>query len=325
MNKIKEKLNFSYYAWKRNNWIFDFRRYIDDYSEVKIDRPIFLLGVQGGGLTLISRMIRRNEKVVSVSGNYKYWAGADEMQNVLGPILPKQFTGIKHKVPYHPEIGKPRGWLYGSNELVDEYRNDVNDVTPELKNKFRKIIRWMLYRHSLTSHSRFTDKSQIYTLKVSFLNEILKDTNPKFILITRNPYAVCYRAPFKSYSLKQLNDNFSFEDKLHLASQNWANSIKYALDDKEKTKEFLIIRFEDILKEPEKNMKKICDFAELDYNKNMIPQPYHDIPFGSVRLKRWHPLRTDVNEKYLNKIKEKDIEIINQYCKKYADKFNYTI
>ena len=51
-------------------------------STVKLDRPIFLLGNQGGGNTFLSRMIRRNSAVVSVGGGNDYWTSADEMQKV---------------------------------------------------------------------------------------------------------------------------------------------------------------------------------------------------------------------------------------------------
>src|SRR6056297_2994992 len=104
-------INYIYYLYKRNNWLLDFSHFYKDFDDIKIDKPIFLLGVQGGGLTLISRTIRRQKNIVSVTGNNNYWYGADEMQNVLWPILPSQFTGIKHKFPSNKNFITPRGWL----------------------------------------------------------------------------------------------------------------------------------------------------------------------------------------------------------------------
>lgn len=94
MNNIfsKDFTNNIYYAYKRNNWMLDLSRFYKNYKDKSINSPIFLLGVQGGGLSLVSRMLRRNDKVVSVTGDSNYWTGADEMQNVLGPILPAEFT-----------------------------------------------------------------------------------------------------------------------------------------------------------------------------------------------------------------------------------------
>jgi len=76
--KPLEALNLLWYLWKRNNWMLNPRSWFGRFEEAEIDRPIFLLGVQGGGLTLLSRMLRRHPQVVSVSGNHRYWSGADE-------------------------------------------------------------------------------------------------------------------------------------------------------------------------------------------------------------------------------------------------------
>jgi len=75
-------------------WRVHPRRLIHTRYGQSIDRPIFLLGVQGGGLTLVARMLRRHPYAVSVTGNSTYWAGPDEMQNVMGPYLPGELTGV---------------------------------------------------------------------------------------------------------------------------------------------------------------------------------------------------------------------------------------
>lgn len=322
--QIYDLFNTIYYAYKRNNWIVDFSRFWNDFEDIEIDRPIFFLGTHGGGLTLVSRMLRRNKDVVSVSGNCNYWSGADEMQVVYGPILPFEFSGIKHKVPSHPKFKNHTSWLYATDELISYYRKTKKDVTPELEKTFRKMIRWSIKRNAIDkNNARFTDKSQVYTVKVSFLNKILKDCDPKFILVTRNPYVVCYRAPEKAGGMKKIRDEFSFKGLVELAAQHWSNSMKYALEDKFKVDNFLTVKFEDVLREPEKNMKKICDFTELDFNEDMLPQPEHEIPFGSRYYKKWHPLRPGVNRKYLKRIKRKHIEVIDRYCKDYAELFGY--
>ena len=84
-NKLLAKIEYAGYIYKRNNWIVDPRWLRSDcfQEEFSLNSPVFLLGTQGGGLTLVSRMLRRNREVVSVTGNNGYWSGADEMQAVL--------------------------------------------------------------------------------------------------------------------------------------------------------------------------------------------------------------------------------------------------
>ena len=321
---MKSLINYIWYVYRRNNWLLDVSRLWRSYDSIKIRKPIFLLGTHGSGLTLISRMLRRNRRVVSVSGNYKYWSGADEMHVVLGPILPFEFTGIRHHVPDHKDFKNHTSWLYASDELIDHYRLTEKDVTRELKEKFRHTIRWLIHRHAIyPNKARFTDKSQSYTVKVSFMDKILEGANPRFVLVTRNPYAVCFRAPSKAGGLKRIADNYTFEELLELASQHWANSMKYALIDGEKVDNFMVTRFEDVLEEPEKEIGRICEFAGLEFSEDMLPQPEHSISFGSRFRDKWYPLRPDVNEKYFEQIEPKQVDKIEHYCGKYAEIFGY--
>jgi len=323
--------NKLYYYWKRNNWMIDLRTYFSNYDDVPIDRPIFLLGFQCGGTTLVSRMLRRHPSIVSVTGNYRYWSGADEMHTVLGPILPAELTGCRYKVPCpkHPIFRPPRSWTYACDELLPFYRKTAEDATPELKRKFKRIIRMVIAKHAINkNHARFIDKSQVFTVRVSLINELLKEHKPKFILLVMNPYILCYKAADGAAGdMKRLKRRILTQTRLEICAQHWANSMKCALEDKEKNNNLnmLVIRFEDILKSPVKNLKKICDFVELDFIEDMVPQPHHKIPFGSRFPERWYPLRPNLEQKYLKKIKKEEIRIVSEWCQELALRFGYNV
>jgi hypothetical protein len=44
-----------------------------------LDGPIFVLGMQGGGTTLVARCLLRHPSVVSMSGGSDYWVATDEL------------------------------------------------------------------------------------------------------------------------------------------------------------------------------------------------------------------------------------------------------
>jgi hypothetical protein len=64
------------------------------FLDVEIDRPVSIVGLQGGGLTLISRILRRSQNTASVRGNSQTWYTNDEMQNELSLILPVDVTVV---------------------------------------------------------------------------------------------------------------------------------------------------------------------------------------------------------------------------------------
>ena len=99
------------YTVRMMSWLGDPRGYREPPA-YRIDRPVFLIGTQGGGLTLLSRMLRRHRDVISVAGNCRYWTSADELQNVYGPVLPAELTGLRYKAPRDPRLPAPRSWTY---------------------------------------------------------------------------------------------------------------------------------------------------------------------------------------------------------------------
>ncbi len=210
---------------------------------------------------------------------------------------------------------------------MPHYRKTDEDATEELARNLKRVVRYLLARHSLNRYrsSRFVDKSQVFTVRVSLINELLRDHNPKFVLITRNPYASCYRAAMgKAGDMKRYKNHLSFEERLELCTQHWHNSMEYALEDKKRIdNEILILQFEQILKSPHGKMKQLCDFVELEFGEDMLPQPDHKIPLGTTYRNRWYPLRPEVNQKYLSKITKEEIKVIEKRCGELASQFGY--
>lgn len=319
------RLDQALYAYYRNRWMLRLPglhlRARD--PERPIDRPIFLLGVQGGGLTLVSRMLRRHPRVVSVTGNHRYWAGADEMQNVLGPILPADLTGIVHKVPPDGVFTATRSWVYASDRLLSKYRRTAADATPERRAEFRRLLHWLVAQHALDpSTARFTDKSQVFTVKVGYIHALLEGCGARFLLVTREPWAACVRGE-RLRDFQPLRERCSLEERLDVAAQCWANSMRCALEDGEAIEHFKIVRFEDVLADPATQMREICAFADLDYSDDLIPQPHHRLPRGSRMQDRWYPLRVDVNDRYLRELDEKGAAVIEARCGEIARRLGY--
>ena len=322
---MKNLSNYLLYLFKRNNWMLDPRLLLSNFQEYNINKPIFLLGNQGGGLTLLSRMLRRHKNIVNCTGNHKYWTGADEMQNVFGPMLPFSLTGIKYKVPEHPIFKSPRGWSYAIDDSINIYRKTEKDFNSSEKAKLEHLIKYFMYRFGDKS-SRFIDKSQVYTVRMSYIYSLLKDYKPKFVLLTRNPYAEVYRtAQGVPRGMKPYINILSWDDRLKYAAQHWKNSMHSVLEDKENNPEIdlLIVKFEDLLSNPEETLQKICDHVDLIFNDDLLPKAEHSIPFGSRYDERWYPLIPEINKKYIGKISNKDIDIIQNICGDVAEKLGY--
>lgn len=322
---LRRVINGICYLYRRNSWMLDPRSYFADYRRIPIDRPIFLLGLQTGGLTLVSRMLRRHPLVVSVSGNYKYWSGADEMQQVLGPILPAELTGLRYKVPRpdHPVFKPPRSWTYACDELLPYYRKTAKDASARLKRDLERVIRMCIARHAVDKTvARFVDKSQVYTVRVSLIAKLLEEYDPRFVLITLNPYVACFRAASgKAADMKRLRAKLTFRERLEICAQHWANSMRCALEDK--TESMLVVRFEDLLREPVSCLKQICTHVGIDFSVSLLPGPHDRIPLGTRFPDRWYPLDPERITRSLPEGSPEEMEVVHQYCGYIARELGY--
>jgi hypothetical protein len=309
-----------------NLWRIHPRRFLVNLDAVPINRPIFLLGVQGGGLTLIARMLRRHPDAVSVTGDHTFWAGPDEMHRVMELYLPPDLTELYTEIPEETNF-RNRAWLYATDMLLPSYRKTADDATPEMRRRFQRAIRLAIAIHSKDpQRSRFIDKSQSFTVRLSLINSLLGEHQPHFILVTRNPYAMCYRAADVVTPLSQLE--LTLEERLQLAAQHWANSFQCALDDADEVDHFMSLRFEDLLQGPEKSLRTICSFAQLEYHPFMLPAPEHRFPLGSTGSTRgdhkWYPLHPGVNRLYLKHLEPWMMEIIDSRVGDLARRWSYS-
>jgi hypothetical protein len=321
-------LNALAYRIRRDGWLLDPRNHVGSFDSVPVDRPIFLLGFQGGGTTLVSRILRRNRRAVSVTGNHEYWSGAGEMHTVLGPTLPQELTGTVWK-PLAPDhrLDPPRSWSYATDELLPHYRETAADASRELAKELKRVLRMCLARQAKdTETARFTDKSQVYTVRAGLLDALLDGHDPRFVLLLMNPYIACYKsAKGKAADMERYKSFLSLEERLELCAQHWTNSVEAALEDV--SHKLHIVRFEDVLREPAEEVQQVCDHVDLEFDPDMLPQAHHELPLGSRFRDRWYPLEPDRPMNYLDELWDsmgvEGIEIIRSRCGKYAEKFGY--
>ncbi|MCX7121781.1 MAG: sulfotransferase [Gammaproteobacteria bacterium] len=297
-------------------------------NKIPIRRPIFFLGVQGGGLTIMSRVIRLLPEIVYISGNNRFWAGEDEMHNkVRFKHLPDALTlrspGYYNLLGHeknHPDFGYERAFLYASNEFLNEYRLTESDWTPALDNALRKAIQTCLcvYANNTTT-AEFLDMSQTYALKIPFLKRCFPDA--RFIIVTRDPYAVCWKQA-------QVSPIF-FQDQIRavqFAAEHWFNSYSYAVQDTKNTGSALLLRFEDFMQDPIGiSEKMLCFLDKSSTDVKKLTSQYKVPPLGSSDREKWFPINARVNNRHHNTMPGWAKDIITQQCGELIELFEYHI
>lgn len=351
MNFLKQKLKSAIHFYKKFGLIsllkhkvlgrvikkywdkrYDFhpRVLFTNFNKVTINKPIFFLGIQTGGITIINRVVKRHPFCVSIGGNNSFWAGRDELDKAVKDI-PDEFAlrspGYNNMIESeknHPIFGFDRGGLYATDELIDEYRKTENDFSKNISQKFKNSIKRALVAYSEEfNKARFVDQSQSFSVKVPLITKILKNSNPKFVLVLRNPYAACWGNVVRQ-SRNTWNKIPTDKEKLQYAVEHWENTFRIALNDLSNYGDFHILRTEDFIKNPKKEAKKVFEYCDLEFKDNFLPHPDHILPIGSIQRQKWYPIKKDVNKKYLNELPDWAKNIIYNRCKNLAERFNYT-
>ena len=261
--------------YRRDRWRWSRARRRRAVDGIPLDRPIFFLGVQGGGETIVGRCLRRNPAVVSMSGNSAYWTGIDELGVVRNRMarLPRSLWGCKHRTDVeHPLFGPNHNSVYACDALLPFYRRTAADADGREGAQFRRLVREHLAVYARDPRrARFLDKTHTNTLKLPLLAEYLRGCDPFFVLVVRNPYGWCHRAVRRKRPAHRVV--LAPEQELRLAAEHWSNSYRIALEDAATIPNVAVVRFEDFVADPETTVRSLCAFVGLDFEPAMVPRP----------------------------------------------------
>ena len=315
---------------------YNLRRLYVPLERIPIDRPIFLLGVQGGGGTLIARTLYRHPQAVYAGGNSRFWAGIDEIHNCHHTIrdLPEelihrsaQFHNLEGKLDCHPVFGYQRYWLYAVDELFPLYRRTADQANAVSRAGLERVVRKVIRAYAPDVRTaRFVDMSQLYTIQAGYVAELLRDTRPKFILLSRNPYATCARAVVKEYDVRGTRRTLSREERIRFAVEHWDNSLRTALaDGASLSLPLLHVRYEDFLDDPQSVVRRMSEFAELEFDPRQVPGPGQPLPLGSEPDAKWYPLRRGENRLYLDEAGPDLIRTLNERSADLIARLGYSV
>ena len=307
----------------RDRWRYSPRRLQRSVDLVPLRSPIFVLGLQGGGTTLVSRCLLRHPEIVSMGGNSDFWVATDELGFVRNRMsrLPRNLWSSAHRADLeHPVFGTEHASAYACDELLPHYRRTAADATVAEAQAFKRLLREHLavYAHD-PQRARFVDKTHTYTVKIPYLDTLLEECRPFFVLVLRNPYTHCFRALRRKPPSWQLR--LPYEDRLRIAAEHWENSFRLALAEGPETGRFVTVRFEDFVQNPERTVRKICAVVGLEFDRELVPQPSHRLPFGTLPSDRkWFPLHRD---EWRAQVGEAEMAIIEERCGELAAQLGY--
>jgi omega-hydroxy-beta-dihydromenaquinone-9 sulfotransferase len=301
-------------------------------DETPIDRPIFVIGTGRSGLTPLMDLIAYHESFAWPSQYNERWPklhAVSALSRIVDVPSVRSHVKFRRGVPKHTEAYPLWGRCFPG--FAEPFRDLVaEDVTPYARRLFRQtvadIVRYQRKTRFIAEYSGWS--------RIAFLRTIFPDA--RFIHIVRDGRAVAhsytnvdwwngwegvYRwrlgIPDQGMLEKLERYEYSF---LALAAVYWKILVTN-ISDKGRllpSEDFLLVRYEDLVADPNKEASRCIEFAGVDRDKARFEHHLRTVKIidansHGVRIPPWR-----------ESFQPKQIEMFNDLAGDELAEFNYT-
>ena len=251
---------------------------------MKKTRPVFIVGGSRTGSEMLKTMLSASQDLDFVDELFLYcprWLHKDLDSNIKGYFDDTENSTSLERLLDLLYSGVPYGWFWTN---VEE-QLDRDMLAVELAGK--PLSMENLFDAILTVHARMREKTGIGAKFPMHFSESAKliewYPNCRLIHTTRNPKAV-----YASQSAKYVTGDESglvcaykkFQQFVHINIQTWWTArLHQSLQD---NGNYLLVRYEDVVREPQAQVKKICQFLEIQFEAGMVEPHQYGSSFDDI-------------------------------------------
>jgi hypothetical protein len=165
----------------------------------------------------------------------------------------------------------------------------------------------------------------LFTIHVPLMAKLLEGSDPRFVLLARDPYASCQRAVFKEYGPERggyIADDI--ESRIRVAVEHWCNSYRRAYAARSNVS-MLLVRYEDFLNDTEATLRRICEFCELEYDPGQLPAAGQRFPLCFPDDPKWFPIKRSENSSYLSRLDPRLVRALNERAADLIEALGYPL
>jgi len=293
------------------------------------DEPIFLLGAHKSGTSLLRSILNGHSKLYTIPIESHFF-------QLTGYWIDNDYRSQKPKKLNHQQIiSNFNTWIEKSNVTDDKYIDGIskgifdlerfNDSILTIQNvydhkecisKYFGAIHYSVEGTTLPNNARIVEKSVEHA---EFALELLHMfPKAKFIHILRNPYSnivsirkfkvLTVKFPIIRRILRTLYTNYYFLYK----NRNLIKNYK-------------VIRYEDIVSNPEFSIKDICEFLDIDFEDILMKPTYLGQPWSgnSITNTKFNKISNERLGKWKNEIYPMEVYYINKLFDYVLDDYDY--
>jgi len=246
---------------------------------LKPDKWIFVIGCYNSGTTLLERLLASHPEIGSLDFLGQHAEGVD----------------LTYALPRPEDFGWTKMWCKCLNQVRIEPNAGMADRAELIKGQ------WSIWFPKDTPI--LVEKSIANATRMPFLQEYFQPAY--FIHIIRNGYAVAEGIRRKGNPRRWKNSVYQSSYPIELCAEQWRVSDELVVQASDKIKRLMQIYYEDLTAEPQKVLKQVTDFIDLDN----LPE--------SIFLKPWNVHRvispiTNMNGQSYERLSDQDIATIQR-------------
>jgi hypothetical protein len=206
------------------------------------ERLVFLVGSPRAGTTLLSRMLSAHSDVF-----------APAEPHLMPPLAHLGYWETVERAPYDPIITQR-----GLREFVATLPAGEADLVAGLR-----ACTDHLYARSLSSSGAgyFLDQTPAYALVLDFVTRLYPGA--RYVVLTRNPLAI-----WSSYVDSFFDGDFESAYRNNPLVERYVPAIARFL--RETDAAHVHVRYEDVVSQPETELRRICECLRLDFQPGMV-------------------------------------------------------
>jgi hypothetical protein len=276
--------------------------------ESRQNTPIFIIGTERSGSNLLRNMLDTND-------------------SLCAPHPPHIFENFKKVIK-----------IYGNLDLDQNLNRAIKDIVKFVNLHFNPwpfVLEEEEVKPLIVNRSLLGIKSAIYqvyanrerakqwccksTFMINYTDIILDEfPNAKFILLVRNPLDVC---------LSVLKTPLGHKDII-FPSLRWSHEQRTGICVLENNPNTIVVRYEELISEPETTLKSICQSLDIKYQDVMIsPEKRKKTSTEAKKVPLLRntskPIMSNNKDKFLNGLNKDQISTVISICKSEMEYFKY--
>ena len=247
-------------------------------------RPVFIIGGSRTGSTMLQTILSKSPEI-DMTDELQYcspwWLHRDLVADIKRHVGPLDKPGALKRLLDLLYSGIPVGWFWSASERL----LDRDMLYEELS--CRPLSMQTIFHSILVTHARMRGKERIgakFPVHYSYAQQLM-DWYPNCLLIhtTRNPKAVYasqaakYIQPDQSWATRSM---MRFKQFVHINIQiSWTARLHNRLCN---LPNYTLVRYEDLVLDPESIIRQLCDFLEIDFQTEMLSPKQFGSSFDNI-------------------------------------------